>query len=119
MSQQHARAWWADVEHLREELEERRTAEPPARPALRLVPGRDADPAAPAAPAAPRRPARRTVQITGRPAEPPVVRRLVEVERRRPAAPVAERFSARPDRLAAWAVLLGLVLVLVALTSGA
>ncbi|MCU0312629.1 MAG: hypothetical protein MUC84_01025 [Solirubrobacteraceae bacterium] len=115
MSQQHARAWWSEVEHLREELEERRGTEAPARPALRLVPGPPADSAAPDAP---RRAARRTVQITGRPAETPVARRLVEVERRRPAAPVAERFSARPDRLAAWAVLLGLVLVLVALTSG-
>lgn len=121
MSHQEARAWWADVEHLRETLEERRSGAP--RPALRLVEDPDAVPSAEPRPAAvataERRPRRRTVQITGRPAETPVVRRLVEVEgqRRRPAAPAAERFSARPDRLAAWAVMLGLVLVLVAVLS--
>lgn len=120
MSHQEARAWWADVEHLRETLEERRGGAS-VRPALRLV--EDPHPAEPrpaaTAATAERRPRRRTVQITGRPAETPVVRRLVEVEgqRRRPAAPAAERFSARPDRLAAWAVMLGLVLVLVATLS--
>lgn len=119
MSHQEARAWWADVEHLRETLEERRAGAP--RPALRLVEdhGAPAEPRPVALATAERRPRRRTVQITGRPAETPVVRRLVEVEgqRRRPATPAAERFSARPDRLAAWAVLLGLVLVLVAVLS--
>jgi hypothetical protein len=124
MSQSQARAWWADVEHLREEFEERRDDR---RPALRLVGESDAPAAGPVdAPVAPRGgpgrspSGRRTVTITGRPAEPRPVRPLVEIERRRPAAPAAERFSARPDRLAAWAVVLGLVLVLVAtLTSGA
>lgn len=120
MSHQEARAWWADVEHLRETFEERR-ADTPVRPALRLVedPHSEPAPARTAVATAERPPRRRTVQITGRPAETPVVRRLVEVEgaRRRPSAPAVERFSSSPDRLAAWAVMLGVVLVLVAVLS--
>jgi hypothetical protein len=61
--------------------------------------------------------ARRTVQITGRPASASSVTRLVEVERRRPARGPAERFRTRPDRVALWAVLLAFFLILVAATS--
>ncbi len=107
MPQQEARAWWADVEHLREELEQRRGAGRADAPALRLISGGREAPAGP-------RPTRRTVRITGRGAQAPAPRRLVEVERRRPAPSLVERAGARPDRIAGWAVLLGLVLVLVA-----
>jgi hypothetical protein len=52
---------------------------------------------------------RRTVKIGGRPGE---------YERRsRPARTVNERIGARPDRLAAWAVCLGLLLILIAVAT--
>jgi hypothetical protein len=52
---------------------------------------------------------RRTVKIGGRPGE---------YERRsRPARTVNERIGARPDRLAAWAVGLGLLLILIAIAT--
>ena len=97
MSQPEARAWWADVEDLRERIELRREGEAPT-----------ADPVA----AAPR-PAgsRRTVQITGRPASAPAPRPLV-ASRQRPTR-VVDAATRRPDRIAGWAALLGLVLVLV------
>jgi hypothetical protein len=81
---------------------------------------------------------RRTVTITGRPgASTAPVRRLrdvstttsateyaptprprvLAVDRRRPARPVTERVSARPDRIALYAFLMGLFLVLVTLLS--
>lgn len=60
---------------------------------------------------------RRTVQITGRPAAAPSLPRLVEVERRRPGRPPAERLGPRPDRIALYAVLLGFFLILVAAAS--
>jgi hypothetical protein len=97
MSQPEARAWWADVEDVRERIELRREAEErspaPVATATRAV--------------APRR----TVQITGRPVSAPAPRPLV-ASRERPtrAMDVATR---RPDRIAGWAALLGLVLVLV------
>ncbi len=61
-------------------------------------------------------PLRRTVRIQGRGAE----RHLPwpgEGVRRRPARAIHERAGFRPDRLAMWAVLLGLLLVLVAAIS--
>ena len=71
---------------------------------------------------APRRPLvapvpRRTVQITGHPGRRPDSPRLVEIDRRRAARRPAERVGPRPDRLAMWAVMLGLFLILVAATS--
>ncbi len=90
---------------------------------------------------APARP-RRTVLITGRPDGPPprrpdsVVRaaprtdplvrpgsltarlpRMVEVKRRRPPRTTRERLGPRPDRIAMWALLMAVALVLVAATS--
>jgi hypothetical protein len=62
-------------------------------------------------------PARRTVTITGRGAE----RNLPwpsEASQRRAARRPHERAGFRPDRVAMWAVFLGLLLVLVAATSG-
>ncbi len=104
MSQPEARAWWADVEDLREQIESRREAElDSASPvALRLV--SDDGPPAVATP-------RRTVQITGRPAQAPVPRPLMVERQRQPRA--LDAATRRPDRIAGWAALLGLVLVLV------
>jgi hypothetical protein len=71
--------------------------------------------AAPAPLPAPSR--RRTVEITGRTVGAPSLSRLVQIDRRRPARRAAERVSARPDRLALWAVVLGFFLIFVAVTS--
>jgi hypothetical protein len=63
--------------------------------------------------------ARRTVEITGRPGALAEVPRLHEVERhQRSSRAVADRLGANPDRIAMWAVLLGILLVLIAFTSG-
>lgn len=61
-------------------------------------------------------PARRTVTITGRGAD----RNLwaTEATRRRPARLPHERAGFKPDRVAMWAVFLGVLLVLVAALSG-
>jgi hypothetical protein len=101
MSQQaEARSWWADVEHLRDTIESRRAATPeePMQARLKRVHARE----------------RRTVQITGRPVSS---LRLVEVERRRPSRTPMERLGPRPDRIAMWAVLLGIFCCVVALTT--
>jgi hypothetical protein len=58
-------------------------------------------------------PERRTIVIKGRGAE----RYRSMPERRRPAQRRHERAGFRPDRAAMWAVLLGLVMILVAATS--
>jgi hypothetical protein len=60
-------------------------------------------------------PERRTVTIRGRGAERDLT--WTAHQRRRPARPVHERHGFKPDRAAMWAVLLGLLLVLVAATS--
>ena len=75
-----------DAAHARRERAER-LAEPQPRPELRLVPPPEE---------------RRTVRVTGRPDPEPT-------RRRRSAA--VQRVSARPDRVALWAFLLGLFLV--------
>jgi hypothetical protein len=101
MSQQaEARSWWADVEHLRDTIESRRAPTPEESMQARLerVHARE----------------RRTVQITGRPVSS---LRLVEVERRRPSRTPLERLGPRPDRIAMWAVLLGIFCCVVALTT--
>ena len=101
MAQPEARAWWADVEDLRARIEERRAADPAASP-------RTADPGmrAPSGPLP-----RRTVQITGRGSAAPTPRPLIAT---RPRAPRAlDAATRRPDRIAGWAALLGLVLVFV------
>jgi hypothetical protein len=123
MSQSEARAWWADVQEVRETIERRRAAEA-GRPPLRAVEDLPVDPvrapdrarARRAPGAAPLPTQRRTVQITGRPGAR-ALPRLVEIERRRPARRPAERVGARPERLALWAVVLCLFLILVAATS--
>jgi hypothetical protein len=64
-----------------------RVAEPQPRPDLRLVPPPEE---------------RRTIRVTGRPDPEPVRRRR---------SATAAQLSARPDRVALWAVLLGIFLV--------
>jgi hypothetical protein len=56
---------------------------------------------------------RRTVQITGRPAEAAIVSRA---RRHRPRT-TADRIGGRPDRIALWAVVLGAVLIILAVLS--
>jgi len=98
-------AWWADVQHLRSDYE--RTDEARRR-------ADEADLGAPR---------RRTVEIRGRTVPAPPVPRAVEHERstelvrRRPARLPVERIGARPDRMALWALLMGLMLILVAVTT--
>jgi hypothetical protein len=55
---------------------------------------------------------RRTVKIGGRPAE-----FYSPSTRRRPTRPVHERLGARPDRIAAWAFALGILLILIAVAT--
>jgi hypothetical protein len=55
---------------------------------------------------------RRTVRIGGRPAE-----FYTGPTRRRPSQTVHDRFGSRPDRIAAWAFALGLLLILIALAT--
>jgi hypothetical protein len=96
------RGWWAEVEHLREPLERRRaerTAEDP----------------------------RRTVKIRGQAiagtsarqlyptAETPTPRVPESVVRRdRPRRTASGRLGSNPDRIAAWAVVFGLLMALIA-----
>ncbi|HEX6388525.1 MAG TPA: hypothetical protein VFZ89_03735 [Solirubrobacteraceae bacterium] len=60
---------------------------------------------------------RRVVQISGRPEGQVAPRRLREIESRRPRRSVAERAMSSPDRVALYAVLLGLFLVIIAAAS--
>jgi hypothetical protein len=102
MSQAEARAWWEEVEHLREPFEQRR--------AERTV----ADPGS----------ARRSVTIRGNPVPGATLKQLhvvetqqsyvARAERRRPARRPMDVVGARPDRLAAWAVVATFVVVVVA-----
>jgi hypothetical protein len=62
-------------------------------------------------------PGRRTVTITGRPGPLARVPRVVEVKRRRPPRTAQERVAGRPDRVALWALMLALFLVLVTIVS--
>jgi hypothetical protein len=133
MGHTEAPAWWADVEHLRdvyERTDEARRRADRADLAQRAdaresrspesVERRQSDPArtAPAARRGPHArgtalPARRTVEIRGRTVPAPAVPR-VELDRRRPPKRAIERVGPRPDRLALWALLMGLMLILVA-----
>ena len=133
MGQTEAPAWWADVEHLRDVYERtdeaRRRADRaeviPRRTVIESRPPeilerRHSDTARPA-PVARRGPhargtalpARRTVEIRGRTVPAPAVPRI-ELDRRRPQRRAIERVGPRPDRLALWALLMGLMLILVA-----
>ncbi|HEY3970433.1 MAG TPA: hypothetical protein VGL79_03440 [Solirubrobacteraceae bacterium] len=100
-----ARAWWADVEDVRERIERRRDGE---RRAARAA-GRNTA-------ATTRRGVReirpgQRLMLVERAAPPP------RDSRRRPRLPPAQRIGPRPDRIAAWAVALGFLLVAVAILS--
>ena len=60
-------------------------------------------------------PGRRTVEIRGRTVPAPMVPRPIASDRRRPPRRAIERVGARPDRVAMWALLMGLMLILVAI----
>jgi hypothetical protein len=62
-------------------------------------------------------PGRPTVQIRGRGAEARVDALLSERARRRPSRTVSERLGPRPDRVALWALLLALVLIITAVAT--
>jgi hypothetical protein len=101
-----ARAWWADVEDVRERIERRRDGERRAATAA----GRST------APAMRRgvreiRPGQR-LMLVERAAPPPP-----RDSRRRPRLSAAQRVGPRPDMIAAWAVALGFLLVAVAILS--
>lgn len=165
MPQSEARAWWADVQDVRETIERRRAAEqaaPTHAPGRRAAgaaagdrerqrsrpahaqhavarPVRRSGSGARRAHGAPRRPLhlpgpqpaatdRRTVEITGRtvpapgvsagrvtdPAGAPQPAFPLRGAGRRPSLSAAERLAHRPDRIAAWAAVLGLALMVVA-----
>jgi len=126
MAHTEARAWWADVEHLQDVYERtdeaRRRADDVARHTARERQYPEAEAGRPVAAAARRGahvkgtaiPTRRTVEIRGRTVPAPTVPRSVEIDRRRPARRPIERVGTRPDRLAMWALLMGIVLILVA-----
>jgi hypothetical protein len=57
---------------------------------------------------------RRTVVIDGRPG---YAHRVAHIERRRPPRRSVERYGRNPDRIALWAFLFGLLLVVVAIAS--
>jgi hypothetical protein len=60
---------------------------------------------------------RRTKVITGRPEGAPRPLSLVPAQRRRPARTPADWIGARPERIVAWAFVLGLLLILVAIST--
>jgi hypothetical protein len=102
-----ARAWWADVEDVREKIERRRARERREQPSARLggVP-------APQRGVREIRPGRRLMLV---PTEAPPAQ--IPSSRRRPRARAIQRVGPHPDRIAAWAVALGVMLVLAAILS--
>jgi hypothetical protein len=60
---------------------------------------------------------RRTTLITGRPEGAPRPLSLVPPERRRPRRAPAEWIGPRPERIVAWAFVLGLLLILIAIST--
>jgi hypothetical protein len=60
---------------------------------------------------------RRTTVITGRPEGAPRPLSLARAERRRPRRTPAEWIGARPERIVAWAFVLGLLLILIAIST--
>jgi len=102
-----AREWWADVEDVRERIERRRERERRARSSVRPT----------AVSVAQRgvreiRPGRRLVVVSDTAAPP-----LPRDARRRPRRRFVQVVGPRPDRVAAWAVALGFLLVLAAILS--
>ena len=117
MSQSEARAWWADVQYLREDFERRDAARGEGRADAVEAPHDPSDELAVRRAVREQGRERRTIEIRGHAVPAPPVPRLVEVERRRPPRRSAERVGTRPDRVAAWALVMALVLILVAVGS--
>jgi hypothetical protein len=65
----------------------------------------------------PAAPERRTKVITGHPGGAPRPLPTVRAERRRPARTPADWIGPRPERIVAWAFILGLILILIAITT--
>jgi hypothetical protein len=98
-----ARAWWADVEDVREKIERRRAREQRTADGDGIsTPGRGVREV---------RSGRRLTLVTGGGADPAPARR------RRPRPRTVQRIGPHPDRIAAWAVALGVMLVLAAILS--
>jgi hypothetical protein len=105
-----AREWWADVYEVRERIERRRARESatglrssvPRRRGVREV-----------------RTGPRLSLVTAHPHEDAMERRGAggENRRRRPRPRPVQRIGPRPDRIAAWAVALGMLLLLLAILS--
>lgn len=98
-----ARAWWADVEDVRARIERRRERERAgsARPPIARRGTREVRPG-------------RHLSVVRAPGVTPTEQALV---RRRPRRRMAQRVGPRPDRIAAWAVVLGFAMVLAAILS--
>ncbi|HTA14404.1 MAG TPA: hypothetical protein VK781_06050 [Solirubrobacteraceae bacterium] len=100
-----AHAWWADVEDVRERIERRRARESQARTGTQgasahVVRRGERE----------IRPGRRLMLVeTAAPS--------ASASRRRPRPRPIQRVGPRPDRIAAWAVVLGFLLVVVAMLS--
>jgi hypothetical protein len=100
-----ARAWWADVEDVRERIERRRARErrePRSAAGGATTLGRGVREI---------RPGRRLMLVPSHapPAQPQ--------RRRRPRPPALHSIGSHPDRIAAWAFALGVMLVLAAILS--
>ncbi|MGN6372495.1 MAG: hypothetical protein ACTHM1_05845 [Solirubrobacteraceae bacterium] len=110
-----ARAWWADVEDVRARIERRRARESEARGQA------GANASAVRAPAMRRgvrevHPGRHLMVVpSGVPA--PNASGVPAVSRRRPQPRMTQRLGPRPDRVAAWAVVLGFASVIAAVLS--
>lgn len=131
MAHSEARAWWADVQHLRDDYERtdearrradaadlvsRRGHHVDSSSAQRVRQGVGPVAGARGAPVkGGAAPGRVTVEIRGRTVPAPAVPRPVESDRRRPPRRAIERVGARPDRMAMWALMMGLLLILVAI----
>jgi len=110
-----ARAWWADVEDVRERIERRRARENQIDAERRARAGQSGVPASSVS-AMHRgvreiRPGRRLMLVET--AAPPAS----HSRRVRPRPRAAQRVGPRPDMIAAWAVILGVLLVVVAILS--
>jgi hypothetical protein len=126
MSHTATRPWWAEVEHLRPAEDDERTRprrsgrfeRRPGQPGGRRHP----EPEVWLDSTEPERdkpkPERRTIEIRGQvdKALPPITSHGPGPQRHRTVRP-SERVGPRPDRVALWAVLLGLLLILVAAIS--
>jgi hypothetical protein len=105
MSQAEARAWWAEVEHLREPLEQRRAEQDSRTPGTGRRSVTIRGHAVPGAPARSLRVVDEHTPASGLPSTSP---------RRRPAKRPIDRLGAAPDRLAAYAVIATLLVVFIA-----